>query len=89
VVGFTKALHARRHPVELREPRSETRHPTPFVITSDDGLTPPNDAFVEAVGKSGDQKVSAVHIPTDHSCSDHRVALQQAVLDGLARSSRK
>jgi len=56
-----------------------------LVITSDDGLTPPNDAFVDAVKKSGNRAVSAVHIPTDHSYSDHRIALQQTVLDGLAR----
>ena len=56
-----------------------------LVITSDDGLTPPNDAFVDAARKSGNRDVKAVHIPTDHSYSDHRIALQQTVLDGLAR----
>jgi pimeloyl-ACP methyl ester carboxylesterase len=55
------------------------------VITSDDGLTAPNDAFVDAVKKSGNREVNAVHIPTDHSYSDHRIALQQTVLDGLSR----
>jgi uncharacterized protein len=60
-----------------------------LVITSDDGLTAPNDAFVDAVKKSGNHEVNAVHIPTDHSYSDHRIALQQAVLDRLARLSRK
>jgi len=60
-----------------------------LVITSDDGLTSPNDVFVEAVKKSGGQKVRAVHIPTDHSYSDHRIALQQAVLDELAQLGRK
>jgi uncharacterized protein len=56
-----------------------------LVITSDDGLTPPNDAFVDAVKKSGNREVNGVHIATDHSYSDHRIALQQTVLDGLAR----
>jgi pimeloyl-ACP methyl ester carboxylesterase len=60
-----------------------------LIITSDDGLTPPNDAFVDAVKKSGNRAVSAVHIPTDHSYSDHRIALQQTVLDGLARLKQK
>jgi uncharacterized protein len=54
-----------------------------LVITSDDGLTAPNDAFVEAAKRSGNQKVRAIHIPTDHSYSDHRIALQAAILDGL------
>ena len=60
-----------------------------LVITSDDGLTPPNDAFVDAARKSGNREVNAVHIPTDHSYSDHRIALQQTVLDGLARLTQK
>jgi len=60
-----------------------------LVITSDDGLTAPNEAFVEAVKKSGNREVNAVHIPTDHSYSDHRVALQQTVLEELARLTQK
>jgi pimeloyl-ACP methyl ester carboxylesterase len=56
-----------------------------LVITSDDGLTATNDAFVEAALKYGDKEVSAVHIPTDHSYSDHRIALEQAVLAELSR----
>jgi pimeloyl-ACP methyl ester carboxylesterase len=58
-----------------------------LVITSDDGLTAPNDAFVDAARKSGNREVNAVHIATDHSYSDHRIALQQTVLDGLTRLS--
>ncbi len=60
-----------------------------LVITSDDGLTAPNEAFVEAAKKSGNLKVDAVHIPTDHSYSDHRIALQQTVLDELFRLTQK
>jgi pimeloyl-ACP methyl ester carboxylesterase len=60
-----------------------------LVITSDDGLTAPNEAFVEAVKKSGNLKVYAIHIPTDHSYSDYRIALQQTVLDELARLTQK
>jgi len=60
-----------------------------LVITSDDGLTAPNEAFVEAAKKSGNLKIEAVHVPTDHSCSDHRIALQQTVLDELIRLTHK
>jgi hypothetical protein len=52
-------------------------------ITSDDGLTPPNDTLVDALHKAGDEEVKTVHIATDHSYSDHRIALEKAVLDGL------
>jgi pimeloyl-ACP methyl ester carboxylesterase len=67
-------------------PKLATRHL--LVITSDDGLTAPNNAFVEAAKKSGDDDVYAVHIPTDHSYSDHRIALQRTVIDWLARFSQ-
>ena len=54
-----------------------------LVITSDDGLTPSNDALVEALHKAGDINVTAIHIPTDHSYSDHRITLQREVLQTL------
>jgi uncharacterized protein len=55
-----------------------------LVITSDDGLREPNDALVEAVRKAGSQEVKAVHFATDHSYSDQRIALQEAVVEELA-----
>jgi uncharacterized protein len=54
-----------------------------LVITSDDGLAPSNDAFVEALHKVGNQEVTSIHMATDHSYSDERIALEKAVLDGL------
>ncbi len=60
-----------------------------LVITSDDGLAPSNIALADAVKKAGDRQVIEVHFPTDHSYSDHRIALEQAVLDGLTRFNQK
>jgi pimeloyl-ACP methyl ester carboxylesterase len=54
-----------------------------LVVTSDDGLADANDALVANLKKIGDTEVNEVHIPTDHSYSDHRIALQQTVLEGL------
>ena len=54
-----------------------------LVISSDDGNTPATDALVANLRKLGDTGVTATHIPTDHSYSDHRIALQQAILDFL------
>jgi pimeloyl-ACP methyl ester carboxylesterase len=54
-----------------------------FVITSDDGLADPSNALVDAAEKVGNQKVNAIHISTDHSYSDHRIALQEVILDSL------
>ena len=55
-----------------------------LVITSDDGLAPSNDAFVAALKKSGDTRVTAQHFATDHSYSDHRIALETSILAWLA-----
>jgi uncharacterized protein len=59
-----------------------------LVITSDDGLAPSNDAFVEALKRAGNAHVTTIHMATDHSYSDHRIALQQAVLEALASLQR-
>jgi len=60
-----------------------------LVITSDDGLAPSNDAFVEALHKAGNQEVKTIHMTTDHSYSDQRIALEEAVLDGLDHLQQK
>jgi pimeloyl-ACP methyl ester carboxylesterase len=60
-----------------------------LVLTSDDGLAPSNDAFVEALHKAGNTQVTAIHMATDHSYSDHRIALEQAVLQTLDSLQKK
>jgi uncharacterized protein len=57
-----------------------------LVVTSDDGLVPSNDAFVAALNKSGAKHVVTAHMATDHAYSDHRIALQQAILDFLKQN---
>jgi len=54
-----------------------------LVITSDDGFTPSNDAFVAALHKAGATHVSTLHLATDHSYSGKRIALQAAMLTFL------
>lgn len=53
------------------------------IITSDDGLTPDNDKLLSALEKAGDRNARGLHLPTDHSYSDHRIALQQSVIEAL------
>jgi pimeloyl-ACP methyl ester carboxylesterase len=53
------------------------------IITSDDGLAPDNDKLLSALEKAGDKHANGLHIATDHSYSDHRIALQQAILGAL------
>jgi pimeloyl-ACP methyl ester carboxylesterase len=55
-----------------------------LVVTSDDGLAPANEALVANLKKAGDTDVVAVHMATDHAYSDHRLALQKAVLESLS-----
>ena len=61
-----------------------SRHPL-LVITSDDGLRGPAEALAAATQKAGGQSVTVAHFPDDHSYSDHRIALEEAVLAGLAK----
>jgi pimeloyl-ACP methyl ester carboxylesterase len=54
-----------------------------LVITSDDGLAPSNDAFVAALHNAGATDITTIHLTTDHSYSDQRIALQKEVLEAL------
>jgi pimeloyl-ACP methyl ester carboxylesterase len=54
-----------------------------FVIESSDGNVPDNHALFEALQKAGDTRATEIHMETDHSYNDHRIALQTAVLTWL------
>ena len=56
-----------------------------LVLSSDDGLAAHSDSLVAAVRQAGNTRVTAVHVATDHSWSDRRVALASTVLRWLAR----
>ncbi|MEN2786715.1 alpha/beta hydrolase family protein [Sphingomonas qilianensis] len=55
-----------------------------LVLTSDDGLAPGMDALVGAIRRAGGLQVKTRHVATDHGWSDHRIALQAAIMDWLA-----
>jgi len=56
-----------------------------LVLTSDDGLAPDSDELVHAVEAKGGHKITTVHVATDHGWSDHRIALESAILTWLGR----
>jgi uncharacterized protein len=57
---------------------------TPYLaLTSDDGLAPNTDALVKAIRAAGGTQVTTLHVATDHSWSDRRIALEAAVLTWL------
>jgi len=57
-------------------------HPL-LLITSDDGNAPDSRALATAARKAGDKGITEVHFPTDHPYSDHRIALQAALVRWL------
>jgi uncharacterized protein len=60
-----------------------------FVITADDGFSAPPDALVAAVSKDGDARAGSIHFATDHTYSDQRIGLEEAVLGELTKISGK
>jgi pimeloyl-ACP methyl ester carboxylesterase len=54
-----------------------------LAITSNDGLASHTDSLVAAI-KSQGGKVATVHMDTDHGYSDHRIALENAVIVWLS-----
>jgi uncharacterized protein len=55
-----------------------------LALTADDGLAPHTDALVQAIREGGGKNVTERHVATDHSWSDHRIALETIVLTWLA-----
>jgi pimeloyl-ACP methyl ester carboxylesterase len=54
-----------------------------LVITSDDGLAPAANALVAAIEAKGGKKIAVKHFATDHSYSDHRIALESQIITWL------
>jgi pimeloyl-ACP methyl ester carboxylesterase len=60
-----------------------------LVVESNDDLAADDRAMAEALRKAGDSQVTELHMATDHPYSDHRIALQIAVLNWLQRVANK
>ena len=56
-----------------------------LVMSADDGLAPDADALVKAIRAHGGNRVLAMHVATDHSWSDHRIALESTVIRWLQK----
>jgi pimeloyl-ACP methyl ester carboxylesterase len=59
-----------------------------FVLEADDRNTSDNQALVEALRKAGNTKVTEQHMHTDHPFSDHRIAMQAAIVNWLDSISK-
>lgn len=56
-----------------------------LIIEAEDGLAAESQALAAALLVAGDTHVTELHLATDHSFSDRRIALQSAVVDWLDR----
>lgn len=59
-----------------------------LALTANDPYTADTDALVHAIEAKGGHKITAMHVATDHSWSDHRIALESTVLTWLAGLSQ-
>jgi uncharacterized protein len=55
-----------------------------LIVTSDDGFAAGSDALAKALSTKGEPRVTTLHLSTDHSYSDRRRALSDAVVQWLA-----
>lgn len=55
-----------------------------LVLSADDGLAPGTDALVKTIAAKGGQKVTSIHVATDHGWSDHRIFLESTILTWLS-----
>jgi len=85
VSAESMAAEVKAHSAEFRmENAAAGLSQTPLLaITSDDGLAPQTDALVKAIQAKGGLKITVMHMATDHSYSDRRIALENAVITWL------
>jgi ribonuclease BN (tRNA processing enzyme)/acetyl esterase/lipase len=54
-----------------------------LILEADDRNTPDNQELASELRKGGDTKVTEAHMHTDHPFSDHRIAMQAALVNWL------
>ena len=54
-----------------------------LIVEADDRNLSDNQALAAALRKMGNSRVTETHMATDHIFSDHRIALQAAVVEWL------
>ena len=66
---------------------SLSKHPL-LLVTSDDGLADGSAALAKSLKAEGDNTITEVHVATDHSYSDRRIALEIIILNWLDTLSK-
>lgn len=54
-----------------------------LLITADDDSDPDSEKMLAALRQAGDTRAQKIHMVTDHPFSDHRIALETAILNWL------
>jgi uncharacterized protein len=55
-----------------------------LILTADDDLAPHTDRLIQAIAASGGgQKITTLHVATDHGWSDHRIELESVIINWL------
>ncbi len=75
------AIHAAEWNFAVLAPKLKDRRL--YVLYSDDVVKSDSEALVAGVKAAGGAKVTTQFVPTDHSWSDHRIALETLVIDWL------
>jgi len=77
-------IHVHAHEFALKNAANGLIPMPLLVLTSDDGLAEHSDALVAAIKAAGGKNVTTSHVATDHSWSDHRIALESTIITWLS-----
>src|SRR5580658_4747506 len=85
VTAESMADEIRRHSAEFKfQNAASGLVGTPLlVLTADDGLASDAAALVQAIKDDHGNQVTTIHVATDHSWSDHRIALESTIITWL------
>jgi pimeloyl-ACP methyl ester carboxylesterase len=76
---------AKRSQWNLVEAASHLRNIPVLSISAKYGLAPENRPTTAAIRRAGNGRVTAIEMNTDHSFSDHRIALSSVIVNWLQR----
>ena len=79
--ALAKEIRDHKHDLNLNNLAPAIASRPVFIITANEGLAPADHALAEALRKAGDTHVTERHWDTDHSYSDKRAELIQAILN--------
>ena len=80
---MARELEAHERSWQFSQAYDRINHMPVLVVSADDRYQPSDDALVSALRAHRGQAITAVHMNTDHVYSDHRIALQAALIEWL------